>query len=193
MSSAGSVSIRTDPLAASRQRRAGDGLDVGRLDDVHEVELAQRRPLVQDLDAELLDVAIDLKQPLRVGLQGLHALLGQRREKDVGRHCASLPWQPGRRRGARRRGRAAASARRRRGTARLARRCRPASGGALRACCWRRRRRGRAWRAIRGHGRSPRVPSSRPRTSAARKPSRSTSDAGTARPMNANQAIAGRM
>ena len=47
---------------------------VGRLDDVDEVVLAERRPLVQHLRAELLDVAVDLAQPARVRLQRLHAL-----------------------------------------------------------------------------------------------------------------------
>src|SRR5579884_4070848 len=50
-----------------RDRGARDRLDVGRVDDVHEVELAERGPLMEDLHAELLDVLVDLEEALRVG------------------------------------------------------------------------------------------------------------------------------
>jgi hypothetical protein len=62
------------------------GLLVGRLDDVHEIEAAQRGPLRLDLGAELLDLAIDLADALRVVLDGLDALRRERGEHDVGRH-----------------------------------------------------------------------------------------------------------
>ncbi len=66
ISSAGSVSICVEPRAASATETFATRRDVGRLDDVHEVELAERRPLVQDLAAELLDVLVHL----RGGAQG---------------------------------------------------------------------------------------------------------------------------
>ena len=52
-----------------RDRDARDRGCVRRLDDVDEVELAERGPLVQDLRAELLDVTIDLAQPVGIRLQ----------------------------------------------------------------------------------------------------------------------------
>ena len=107
---------------AERDRHLRDRQVVGRLDDVHEVVLAERGPLVEHLRAHLLDVAVDLGEPRRVRVQGLDALLRQRRQHQVGRHLtpfvarrASVTEPPGRRRGARRRGRAAARGRRRRG------------------------------------------------------------------------------
>src|SRR5204862_2719363 len=91
-----------------RDRDLSDRLDVGRLDDVHEVEGPERRPLVEDLRAELLDVLVDLAQPLRIRLERLDALLTQRRQEDEDRHCpGSLLWRPGRRRAAPHRGREA--------------------------------------------------------------------------------------
>src|SRR5215210_490362 len=42
---------------------------VGGIDDVDEVVLAERRPLVDDPRAELLDVVVDLAQPVRIRLQ----------------------------------------------------------------------------------------------------------------------------
>src|SRR5436190_4471627 len=40
---------------AERDRDLRDRLEIGRLDDVHEVERPERRPLVEHLGAELLD------------------------------------------------------------------------------------------------------------------------------------------
>src|SRR5205814_4992616 len=73
-----------DPGRAARaecDRDLRDRRDVGRLDDVHEVEGAQRRPLVEDLRAELLDVLVHLPQPLRIRLERLDALQAQRRQE----------------------------------------------------------------------------------------------------------------
>src|SRR5262245_56586590 len=53
--------------------------DVGRVDDVHEVELPQRRPLVQHAAAELLDVLVDLAKTLRVRLERRASLPRRRR------------------------------------------------------------------------------------------------------------------
>ena len=53
------------PAGAERHRDAGDRRRVGRLDHVDEIERPERRPLVHDPRAELLDVAIDL--PSRSG------------------------------------------------------------------------------------------------------------------------------
>ena len=75
--------------AAARTERERDLRDrgrVGRLDDVDEVVLAERRPLVQDLRPELLDVLVDLAEAARVRLQRLHALRRQRRQHQIGRH-----------------------------------------------------------------------------------------------------------
>src|SRR6185437_7292581 len=91
--------------SAERDRHLRDRRRVGSLDDVDEVELAERGPLVQDPAAELLDVLIHLPEPLRIRLEGLHALLRQGRQEDVDRHraapwlvvAASLPGPPGRR------------------------------------------------------------------------------------------------
>src|SRR4051794_13293140 len=58
---------------------------VGGLDDVDEVEVAERRPLRLDRGAELLDLGVDLLDPPRVVLDGLDALGRERREHDVGR------------------------------------------------------------------------------------------------------------
>src|SRR5437588_8395358 len=91
-----------------RDRDLRDGRDVRCLDDVDEVELAERRPLVQDAAAELLDVLVHLAKPLRVRLERRDALLRERREQDEQRHALSLlRARPGRGRGARRPGRAA--------------------------------------------------------------------------------------
>src|SRR4051812_31345758 len=71
---------------AELEADAGHGLLVRRLDDVHEVEAAQRGPLRLHLGAELLDLAVDLADALGVVLDGLDALRRERREHDVGRH-----------------------------------------------------------------------------------------------------------
>src|SRR3954462_1042085 len=92
-----------------RNRDLGDRGDVGRLDHVHEVELAERRPLVEDPAAELLDVVVHLAEALRIRLEGLDPLLRQRREEDEDRHAGRtlLPRvRAGRDRRARRRRRA---------------------------------------------------------------------------------------
>ena len=50
----------------------------------------ERRPLVEHLGAELLDVAVHLAQPGGVRIQGLRPLLGERSEHQVGRHVDLL-------------------------------------------------------------------------------------------------------
>src|SRR5918999_2958731 len=75
---------------AERDRDLGDRRGIGRLHDVDEVERAERRPLVQHLGAELLDVAVDLPQPVGVRLERLNPLCGERRQHDVGRHRSSF-------------------------------------------------------------------------------------------------------
>ena len=78
-SSISSAGQRLDPrraAGAERDRDLRDRRDVRRLDDVHEVELAERRPLVQHAAAELLDVLVDLAQPLRVRLERLRRPAG---------------------------------------------------------------------------------------------------------------------
>src|SRR4029077_20219557 len=54
-----------------RDRHLRDRGDVGRLDHVDEVELAEGRPLVEHAGAELLDVLFHLPQALRVRLERL--------------------------------------------------------------------------------------------------------------------------
>ena len=75
--------LRVDPLAGARPNAPP------RVDDAHEVEFADRRPLVADGDPELLDVLVDLAEPVRVLLQRLDALGRQARQKDVSRHSLS--------------------------------------------------------------------------------------------------------
>ena len=58
----GSDSSFALPARAERDRHLRDRHVVGRLDDVHEVVLAERRPLVEHLRAHLLDVAVHLTQ-----------------------------------------------------------------------------------------------------------------------------------
>jgi hypothetical protein len=73
---------RLDPDRAAggdRDGRLRNRLDVRGLHHVHEIELSERCPLVKHADSELLDVPVHLEEPLRIGLQGLDALLGQRR------------------------------------------------------------------------------------------------------------------
>src|SRR5919106_2358741 len=52
------------PARAERNRDLGDRGRIRRFDDVHEVERPERCPLMDDLGAELLDVAVDLAEPL---------------------------------------------------------------------------------------------------------------------------------
>src|SRR5215210_2925614 len=59
---------------------------VGRLDDVHEVVLAERRPLGLDRGPELLDLLVHLLDARRVVLDRLHALRGQGAEHHERRH-----------------------------------------------------------------------------------------------------------
>ena len=69
------ASVSSGPCRASRARaRPRHRRLVGRLDDVDEVEAAERRPLRLDARAELLDLLVDLADPLRVVLDRLHAL-----------------------------------------------------------------------------------------------------------------------
>ena len=68
-----SVSYFAGAARAELERDARDRLLVGRLDDVDEVEVAERRPLGLDGRAELLDLAVDLADPGRVVLDRLHA------------------------------------------------------------------------------------------------------------------------
>src|SRR5947209_17337515 len=62
------------PARAELERDARHRLLVGRLDDVHEVELAERRPLRLDGGAELLDLAVDLADACGVVLDRLDAV-----------------------------------------------------------------------------------------------------------------------
>src|SRR5204863_5869177 len=59
------------PARAELERDPSHRLLVGRLDDVDEVELAERRPLRLDRGAELLDLAVDLADPRGVVLDRL--------------------------------------------------------------------------------------------------------------------------
>src|SRR3954468_4354186 len=97
------------PTCAECDRHLRHGGDVGGFDDVDEVELAEGRPLVQDFAAELGDVLVHLAEALRIRLEGLYALLCQRRQKNVERHPARtlLHERPGRHREGHRPGRGA--------------------------------------------------------------------------------------
>src|SRR4029450_11916712 len=79
-------------------RDARDGLLVRRLDDVHEVVAAEHRPLGRHGHPELLDFLVHLADPLRVALEGLHALRREGAEHHERGHGGSF------RRGVRRRG-----------------------------------------------------------------------------------------
>ena len=63
---------------------------VRRLDDVDEVEVAERRPLRLHRGAELLDLVVDLADARGVVADGLHALRRERRQHDPGRHGSSF-------------------------------------------------------------------------------------------------------
>src|SRR5205807_5981144 len=56
---------------------------------VHEVELAERRPLRDDLRADLLDLLVDFLNAAGVVLDRLNSLGRERREHDVGGHASS--------------------------------------------------------------------------------------------------------
>src|SRR3954451_12465543 len=77
------------PAGAELERHARHRALVGRFDHADEVELPERRPLRLHARSELLDLLVDLPDPLRVVLDRLDALRGQRREHDVRRHRAS--------------------------------------------------------------------------------------------------------
>src|SRR5688572_4086070 len=83
------------PSRAELERHARHRLLVRRLDDVHEVVLAERRPLGLDLGPELLDLTVDLFDLLRVVLDRLDALGRQGREHDVGGHGPVLSERTG--------------------------------------------------------------------------------------------------
>src|SRR5919204_1042248 len=83
------------PARAELERHARHRLLVRRLDDVDEVEPPQGRPLRLDLRPELLDLLVDLPDALRVVLDRLDALGGERRQHDEGGHAArSIPSRP---------------------------------------------------------------------------------------------------
>src|SRR5436190_11865104 len=63
---------------------------VRRLDHAHEVVFAERRPLAEHLNAELLDLLVDLLDPSRVVLEGLHAVRGEPRQHDEYGHLVLL-------------------------------------------------------------------------------------------------------
>src|SRR3954449_7098950 len=87
---------RRERLVAGRAARpelhryARHGGLVRRLDDVHEVVLPERRPLCLDRGAQRLDLLVDLLDPARVVLHGLHALGRELGQHDVGRHSGLL-------------------------------------------------------------------------------------------------------
>src|SRR5437764_4898739 len=81
--------VASRPPRPELERDAGHGLLVGRLDDVHEVVLAEHRPLGLDAGPQLLHLAVDLVDPRRIVLQRLDALGRERREHDVGRQVAT--------------------------------------------------------------------------------------------------------
>src|SRR4029078_7927458 len=77
------------PARAELEGHARHRALVGRLDDADEVELPEGRPLRLHAGTELLDLLVYLPDALRVVLDRLDALGGERREHDVGRHRAS--------------------------------------------------------------------------------------------------------
>src|SRR4029453_1579353 len=64
----------SSPARAQLHRDARNRLLVGRLDHIDEVVAAEHRPLSLDGRPKLLDFLVHLAEPLRVALQGLHAL-----------------------------------------------------------------------------------------------------------------------
>src|SRR3954468_11143370 len=104
---AGSISERRDEVVdgdrrerlvvrraarAELERDARHRLLVGRLDDVDEVEVPERRPLGLHGRSELLDLVVDLADTRGVVADGLHTLWRERRQHDPSRHSASLKW-----------------------------------------------------------------------------------------------------
>src|SRR3954471_14780470 len=81
---------------AELERDARHRLLVGRLDDIDEVEVPQRRPLGLHGRSELLDLVVDLADTRGVVADGLHTLWRERRQHDPSRHSASLKWLSGR-------------------------------------------------------------------------------------------------
>src|SRR4029077_5521415 len=83
---------RGERLVAARAARAQLERDarhrglVRGLHDRDEVDVPERRPLRLHARAELLDLLVDLPDPLGVVLDGLYALGGEGGEHDVGRH-----------------------------------------------------------------------------------------------------------
>src|ERR1700677_3067756 len=62
---------------AQLQRYACHRALVGRLDDRDEVDVSERRPLRLHGRSKLLDLLVDLGDPLRIVLYGLHSLGGE--------------------------------------------------------------------------------------------------------------------
>src|ERR1019366_1450979 len=75
---------------AQLERKARHHPVIGRLDDTDEVELAERRPLLANAHTELLDLAVDLTDALRVVPERAHPLGCERREHQIGRHRGRL-------------------------------------------------------------------------------------------------------
>src|SRR5436190_5086368 len=75
---------------AKLDRDLGYRLLVGRLDHAHEVVLTERGPLAEHLDAELLDLLVDLLDPSWIVLDGLHAVRGEPRQHDEYGHLVLL-------------------------------------------------------------------------------------------------------
>src|SRR5947207_5662702 len=82
--------IAAGPARPELKRHTRDRLLVGRLEDVDEVVLAERRPLRLDRCPQLLDLLVDFANPRRVVLERLNAFRRQGGEQDVGGHLASV-------------------------------------------------------------------------------------------------------
>ena len=108
-SSAGSVSMRVEPRAPSATDTFATVAMSGASTTLTKSNSPERRPLVEHLAPELGDVLVHLAEALRIRLEGLYALLRQRRQEDEERHPARtlLHARPGRRREAHHRRRAA--------------------------------------------------------------------------------------
>src|SRR5207244_646455 len=78
------------PARAELERDPCDRLLVGRLDHVHEVVVAEHRPLGLHRGAELLHLAVHLADARGVVLQRLNALGRESRQEDERRQRASL-------------------------------------------------------------------------------------------------------